>query len=150
MLFPFAALSLALLLAVAALLRGRSRRAALAAISAMMVVFPLLASAPDVALVGGLLFSALLVLGPAETAGAPLLPIDKPALALSLVFAALFTWTVHTVLALPLENQTEYFVGQSYFTAGGRNLVEMIHADFRSLDALLAVAVLTALWVKRR
>ena len=147
-----------MLLAVVAILRRPARssvvRSALAAIGAFSMIFLVEASAPDVALTEGLALAPVLFAMKGSTSSPTnavhASSFNVKTFGFCLAVALLMTLTLYAMVPLPTESQTEFFVNHSYFSAGGRNLVQMIHADFRVLDALLGASFLTSLWIAVR
>lgn len=62
---------------------------------------------------------------------------------ISLIFGGLMTWIVMIVTAYPLDSHLKtYFAENSYLLAKGKNVVNVILVDFRSLDTLGEIVVL--------
>jgi multicomponent Na+:H+ antiporter subunit A len=62
---------------------------------------------------------------------------------ISVIFGGLMTWIVMLVTQYPLESHLKTYFGESsYLLAKGRNVVNVILVDFRSLDTLGEIVVL--------
>lgn len=62
---------------------------------------------------------------------------------LSIVFGGLMTWIVLVITQYPLDSHLKaYFAENSYLLAKGKNVVNVILVDFRSLDTLGEIVVL--------
>jgi len=149
-------LALSMLVAIAVVIRSRSRLlsiCALGVVGAGIALIFLSFGAPDVALTQllvetlTLIIAAIVLLRLPQMLSGPPISINKQRLRLILSIGC---GLVVTVLLVLISNQTpdrtitEFYEKASYVKAHGRNIVNVILVDFRSLDTLGEMIVVAA------